>query len=139
MSTTENSERGQPLAVPLERPVRPLLERLRERRMLASTAALPGYGRANAAPVWVTSDPDPECHEAADEIERLRADRDSWAQQAADRAQDALDLVAAERERGAHALDGWRVLQALTPEQRKRIGYSDVSDVLDAVARLSRA
>jgi hypothetical protein len=35
------------------------------------------------------------------EIERLRADRDSWAQQASDRAQDALDLVAAERERCA--------------------------------------
>jgi hypothetical protein len=47
--------------------------------------------------------------------------------------------VAAERERWAHVFDGWRVLQALTPEQRKRIGYADVSDVLDAVARLSRA
>lgn len=74
MEATENSEHGQPLAVPLQRPVRPLLERLRERRMLASTAALPGYGRANAAPVWVTSDPDPDCHEAADEIEQLRVE-----------------------------------------------------------------
>jgi DNA polymerase III delta subunit len=44
----------------------------------------------------------------------------------------------AERERWAHVFDGWRVLQALTPEQRKRIGYAAVSDVLDAVARLSR-
>jgi len=47
--------------------------------------------------------------------------------------------VAAERERWSHVFDGWSVLQALTPEQRKRIGYADVSDVLDAVARLSRA
>ena len=47
--------------------------------------------------------------------------------------------VAEERERWAHVFDGWRVLQELTPEQRKRIGYADVSDVLDAVARLSRA
>lgn len=47
-----------------------------------------------------------------DEVERLRADRDSWAQQASDRAQDALDLVAAERERcaakaGAYAQAWW--------------------------------
>ena len=34
-----------------------------------------------------------------DEIDRLRADRDSWAQQASDRTQDALDLMAAVRER----------------------------------------
>lgn len=51
----------------------------------------------------------------------------------------AAQEVAAERERWAHVFDGWRVLQALTPEQRKRIGYAEVSDVLDAVARLSRA
>ena len=39
--------------------------------------------------------------DAADEIERLHAEVDSWSQQASDRAQDALDLVAAERERCA--------------------------------------
>lgn len=39
------------------------------------------------------------CCEAADEIERLRDDRDSWAQQASDRVADAVALVAAERER----------------------------------------
>ena len=39
------------------------------------------------------------------EIERLTADRDSWMQQASDRAQDALDLVAAERERCAKMAD----------------------------------
>lgn len=42
-----------------------------------------------------------EAEAAADEIERLSADRDSWAEQASDRAQDALNLVAAERERWA--------------------------------------
>ena len=52
----------------------------------------------------------------------------------------AIDAAeAAERERWAHVFDGWRVLQELTPEQRKRIGHADVSDVLDAVARLYRA
>lgn len=34
--------------------------------------------------------------------ERLRADRDSWAQQASDRAEDALRIVAAERQRCAN-------------------------------------
>lgn len=48
-------------------------------------------------------------------------------------------VAAAERERWVHVFDGWSVFEALTPEQRKRIGYGDVSDVLDAVARLSRA
>lgn len=38
-------------------------------------------------------------------IQNLRADRDSWADQASQRAQDALDLVAAERERLREA--GW--------------------------------
>ena len=42
--------------------------------------------------------------DAADEIERLHAEVDSWSQQASDRAQDALDLVAAERERCAKAV-----------------------------------
>lgn len=50
------------------------------------------------------------CESTAYEIEirRLRADRDSWAQQAADRAKDALDLVAAERERCAKLCDDAR-------------------------------
>ena len=40
----------------------------------------------------------------AEATQDLRADRDSWIQQASDRAQDALDLVAAERERCARML-----------------------------------
>lgn len=37
----------------------------------------------------------------AESVRTLTADRDSWAEQASQRAQDALDLVAAERERCA--------------------------------------
>lgn len=51
------------------------------------------------------------CDEAASEIDRLRtdlalmtADRDSWREQASARVQDALDLVAAERERWEAAI-----------------------------------
>lgn len=40
-------------------------------------------------------------------IQNLRADRDSWADQASQRAQDALDLVAAERERIAKLIEGY--------------------------------
>lgn len=62
---------------------------------------------------WRTSDGDPaglwSCVECGarfepigpylEKIAAITADRDSWAQQASDRAQDALDLVAEERER----------------------------------------
>lgn len=53
-----------------------------------------------------------EAEEAADEIMRLREelalmtrDRDSWIEQASARTQDALDLIAAERERCAKAAE----------------------------------
>lgn len=87
MEATENSEPGQPLAVPLSDQLG-LVAKLRD------PAQATNWGAA-----------DNLMNEAADEIERLRADRDSWAQQAADRAQDAIDLVAAERERCAQLCD----------------------------------
>lgn len=34
--------------------------------------------------------------------------------------------------------EGWRVYQALTPDQLKRTSAENVSDVLDAVVRLMR-
>jgi hypothetical protein len=51
----------------------------------------------------------------------------------------AAEQVTAERERWAHVFDGMKVFQSLTPEQIKRTDYALVSDVLDVVARLSRA
>lgn len=49
------------------------------------------------------------------DVEALTADRDSWAQQSSDRAQDAVDLVAAERKRIAEAMRGM-VRLLLLPE-----------------------
>ena len=48
-----------------------LLERLRERRMLAADGLMAGVGRTHAKVMWVTDEPDPDCALAADEIERL--------------------------------------------------------------------
>lgn len=44
------------------------------------------------------------CDHLGMSLRDIKADRDSWAQQASDRTQDAVDLVAAERERHADAL-----------------------------------
>ena len=50
------------------------------------------------------------------EIERLKADRDSWMQQASDRAQDALDLVAAERKHWRTMLSPQHVFRGSCPD-----------------------
>ena len=51
-----------------------LVERLRARRMLANSGGVIGYGRSNARLAWITNEPDQDCAEAADEIERLQAE-----------------------------------------------------------------
>lgn len=62
----------------VDRHVRPLVERLRARRMLAMDGLVAGVGRAHAKPMWVTAEPDPDCAAAADEIERLRSAARQW-------------------------------------------------------------
>ena len=47
-----------------------LTKRLRARRMIA-TAGQIGVGKTHATNAWITDSPDPDCTEAADEIERL--------------------------------------------------------------------
>jgi len=49
-----------------------LLERLRARRMLETAGRL-GSGTRNATNAWLTNTPDPDCAEAADELERLQS------------------------------------------------------------------
>jgi hypothetical protein len=53
--------------------VKDITERLRDRRMLA-TAGRIGYGHQNATNTWLTTAPEPDCQEAADEIDRLRSE-----------------------------------------------------------------
>ncbi len=49
-----------------------LVERLRARRMLVTDAVVCGTGREHATAAWLSSHPDQDCAEAADEIVRLR-------------------------------------------------------------------
>jgi hypothetical protein len=54
-----------------------IIDRLRQRRMLASDGPV-GTGRRYARMTWVTDEPDADCSEAAEEIERLRADVEQY-------------------------------------------------------------
>jgi hypothetical protein len=78
---SKSKKKAQPNSADKNRQVmtdRELIERLRARRMLAAEDKLAGLGRANARRMWITNEPDPDCAEAADEIERLRADAERY-------------------------------------------------------------